>query len=127
MRYALPAVTAVLLFAAAPAYATQGLLCGTASGEGPRLSLVIGAGGIAGASLDEHGEWVSTMVPDAQLILTQGWIDREQAMADIVDPRWDRVAELRVRFEPPARGRPATATDTLTLRGRTFGVRCEEN
>ena len=127
MRYALPAAAAALLISAAPAHATQGLLCRTAAGEGPRLSLVIGAGGIVGASLDEQGEWVSTMVPDAPLILTQAWIDREQAMADIADPRWDRVAELRVRFEPPARGRATTATGTLTLRGRTLRVRCEED
>ncbi len=127
MRYALSAAAAALLYAATPAHATQGLLCRAASGERPRLSLVIGAGGIVGASLDEQGEWVSTMVPEAPLILTQAWIDREQAMADIADSRWDRVAELRVRFEPPAPGRVTTALGTLTLRGRTIRVRCEED
>ena len=116
-----------LLAAAAPALATQGLLCRAESGEAPRLSLVIGAGGIAGASLDEGGGWVSTMVPDAPLILTQAWIDRDQVMADIADPAWDKVAELRARFTPPARGNPTIATGTVTVRGRTFRVRCEEN
>jgi hypothetical protein len=116
-----------LLAAAAPALATQGLLCRAESGEAPRLSLVIGAGGIAGASLDEGGGWVSTMVHNAPLILTQAWIDREQVMADIAEPAWDRVAELRARFEPPVRGRPTTASGTLNVRGRTFRVRCEED
>lgn len=116
-----------LLAAAAPALATQGLLCRPESGEGPRLSLVIGAGGIAGASLDEGRGWVSTMVADAPLILTQAWIDRTQVMADIAEPTWDRVAELRARFEPPAHGRPTTATGTLVVRGRNFRIRCEED
>ena len=125
MRYAFIAA-ALMLPIAAPALATQGLLCRAEPGAPPRISLVIGAGGIAGASLDEEGEWVSTMA-DGPLILAQAWIDRTQAMADIVDTRWDRVAELRVRFEPPARGRPTTARGTLVLRGRTFAVRCEED
>ena len=116
-----------LLVTATPALATQGLLCVPTSGEAPRLSLVIGAGGIAGASLDEGGGWVSTMVPDAPLILTQAWIDRAQVMADIAEPTWDRVAELRARFEPPVRGRPTTASGTLLVRGRAFRVRCEED
>ena len=116
-----------LLFAAVPAEATQGLLCAPASGEGPRLSLVIGAGGIAGASLDENGGWVSTMAEGAPLVLTQSWIDNEQVLADIADQRWDRVAQLHVRFQPPLRGTPATATGTLSLRGRVWRVRCEEN
>lgn len=115
-----------LLFAAAPVQATQGLLCRPASGEGPRLSLVIGAGGIAGASLDESGSWVSTMAAGTTLHLAQGWIDREQVLADIVNESWDRVARLRVRFEPPVRGNPTAATGTLTLRGRDWRVRCEE-
>ena len=118
---------ALLLFAAVPAHATQGLLCRAESGGLPRISLVIGAGGIAGASLDENGRWVSTMSPSAQLVLAQAWIDRAQVMADIVSPAWDMVAQLRVRFEPLVRGRPRAARGTLTLRGRTFRVRCEED
>ena len=124
MRYA-AAFILLATFLSVPAQATQGLLCRAESGEVPRISLVIGAGGIAGASLDEDGQWVSTMA-NGPLILAQAWIDRAQVMVDIVDLRWDRVAELRVRFEPPAPGRPTTATGTLTLRGRTFPVRCEE-
>ena len=127
MRYSLPAAAAVLLFAAIPAHATQGLLCRPLAGERPRLSLVIGAGGIVGASLDEKGEWVSTMARDPSLILTQAWMDREQALADITDSKWDRVARLRVRFQPPVRRQPATATGTLELRGRTHRVRCVED
>jgi hypothetical protein len=95
------------------------------TGAAPRISLVIGAGGIAGASLDEHGRWI-TVGPEAGLTLAQAWIDREQVLADIVGPTWERVARLRVRFDPPARGRPNSARGTLTLRGRTFRVRCEE-
>ena len=124
MKYAL---ATGLLLAAAPVQATQGLLCRSPSGEGPRLSLVIGAGGVAGASLDENGSWVSTMAPDAPLTLAQAWIDSEQVLADIVDQRWDRVAQLRVRFEPPTRGSPTTATGTLNLRGRDWRVRCQED
>lgn len=123
MKYA----AAALLLFPATAHATQGLLCQAEAGELPRISLVIGAGGIAGASLDENGAWVSTMAPGGPLMLAQAWIDREQVMADIVAPNWDPVAQLRVRFEPPARGKPRAARGSLTLRGRTFAVRCEED
>jgi hypothetical protein len=126
MRYAI-AATALLLLAAAPAKATQGLLCHHASAKLPRISLVIGAGGIAGASLEEKGGWISTMARDPQLILAQGWIDREQVMADIVGQGWHRVAELRARFEPPDPRKPRTARGTLRLRGRTIPVRCIED
>jgi hypothetical protein len=125
MRYALPAVAAIL-FAVAPAHATQGLLCRPASGKTPRLSLVIGAGGIVGASLDEKKGWVSTMAANGPLILTQGWIDGEQVLADIADRKWDRVARLQVRFQPLVRGQPRAATGTLVLRGRPYRIRCEE-
>ena len=123
MRYAVAILLAALL--SAPAHATRGLLCRAESGEVPRISLVIGAGGIAGASLDEDGHWVSATM-DGPLILAQAWIDREQAMADIVGQNWDHVAQLRVRFEPPAQGQPTRARGTLILRGRTLPVRCEE-
>jgi hypothetical protein len=126
MKYAI-AAAASLLLAALPAHATQGLLCRPASGKLPRISLVIGAGGIAGASLDEKGTWVSTMARDPRLILAQDWIDRQQVMADIVNPRWDRVAELRARFDPPAPRKPRTARGTLKLRGRVIPVRCIED
>jgi hypothetical protein len=125
MKYAIAAAS--LLLAAMPAYATQGLLCRPASSKLPRISLVIGAGGIAGASLDEKGGWISTMDRDPRLILAQAWIDRKQVMADIVSPRWDRIAELRARFEPPAPRKPRTAHGTLKLRGRIIPVRCVED
>ena len=128
MRYlSLAASAAALLFVAQPAYATQGLLCRPMSGERPRLSLVIGAGGIAGASLDEKGHWVSTAATNPKLILAQAWIDRQQVLADIVAPNWDSVARLRVRFLPAVRRQPATASGTLWLRGRTLRVRCVED
>ncbi|HEX8442604.1 MAG TPA: hypothetical protein VF631_03040 [Allosphingosinicella sp.] len=120
------AAAALLLLAAAPAHATQGLLCRALSSKVPRISLVIGAGGIAGASLDENGRWL-TLGPNTDLRLTQAWIDGEQVLADIVGPTWDRVARLRARFEPPVRGMPRSARGTLTLRGRTFAVRCKED
>jgi hypothetical protein len=114
------------LLAAAPAQATQGLLCRPESGARPRISLVIGAGGIAGASIDERGHWV-TVGPETGLTLAQAWIDREQVLADIVGPSWERVAQLRVRFDPPAPRKPRIARGTLTLRGRTYVVRCQED
>lgn len=120
------AAAAMLLLSATSAHATQGMVCRPETGVRPRISLVIGAGGIAGASLDEHGHWISTSA-NGRLILTQAWIDREQVMADIVGPTWDRIARLRVRFNPPVRGRPNSARGTLTLRGRTFRVRCAED
>jgi hypothetical protein len=126
MRYAI-AATASLLLAAAPAKATQGLVCHPAAAKLPRISLVIGAGGIAGASLDEKGGWISTMARDPQLILAQAWIDREQVMADIVSPGWHRVAELRARFDRPDPRKPRTARGTLRLRDRTIPVRCVED
>jgi hypothetical protein len=126
MRYAI-AAAASLLLAAAPGQATQGLLCSPASGKLPRISLVIGAGGIAGASLDEKGRWISATARGPQLILAQSWIDRKQVMADIVSPGWDRIAELRARFEPPLPRKPRTARGTLTLRGRVIRVRCVED
>ena len=126
MRISLP-VAALLLIAATPVQATQGLLCRAAGGDGPRLSIVIGAGGIVGASLDEGGGWVSTTVQGGPLMLPQAWIDGEQVLADIVSERWDRVARLRVRFDPPAPRQPRSATGTLALRGRDWPVRCEED
>lgn len=125
MRYLLAAAAALTI--SAPAYATQGLLCLPTTARVPGLSLVIGAGGIVGASLDEGGQWISTMDADARLILTQAWIDGDQVMAGIADPKWDRIAELRARFDPPAPRMPRTARGTLTLRGRVFPVPCEEN
>ena len=127
MRYSLSATLGALLFAATPAHATQGLLCRPLSGVGPRLSLVIGAGGIVGASLDEKGEWVSTLARSPSLILAQAWIDREQVLADLADSKWDRVARLRVRFEPPVPRQPAAATGRLELRGHSFAVRCVQD
>ena len=112
---------------ASPALATQGMVCRPTSGKVPQLSLVIGAGGIAGANLDEGRGWVGTMAQNPSLILAQAWIDREQVLVDLVNSRWDRVAQLRVRFERPVRGRPNAARGTLTLRGRAIPVRCQED
>ena len=126
MRQASAAAT-LLLLSATPAHATQGLLCRPEVGTGPRISLVIGAGGIAGASIDENGHWVSTMSSDARLMLAQAWIDPKQVMADFVGPTFESIARLRVRFDPPVRGTPNSARGTLTLRSRTFRVRCAED
>ena len=120
------AAAALLLLCPTPAHATQGLLCRAVAGKAPRISLVIGAGGIAGASLDERGRWVSTSA-EGDLRLAQAWIDREQVLVDlIIGPKWEQVARLRVRFDPPARGKPNSARGILTLRGRTHRVRCAE-
>jgi hypothetical protein len=127
MRKSLVAAAVAAVVWASPAHATQGLSCRPASGEVPRISLVIGAGGIVGASLDEGSGWISTMALDPPLILAQAWIDREQVLVDILSPGWDRVAQLRVRFERPVRGRPQTARGTLTLRGRTVQIRCQQD
>lgn len=66
------------------------------------------------------------MTGEGPLQLAQAWIDREQVLADIVDLRWEPVAKLRARVLPPEPRQPHRAAETLTLRGQTISVLCEE-
>ncbi len=116
--------TAAALLCSIPALATGGLLCKPVNGKGPALSLVIphGPWGISGASLDEGRGWRSSGKLEHQLILSQGWIDRERVWVDLADGRTlERFAALRARMSGHE------ALGTLTLRGRVWRVRCVDN
>ena len=113
----------------APALATGGLLCRPIGGAGPKLSLVIGHGyapGIACANLMESGRWLSTCGPDDPLQVARSWMDRQRVWIDIIDRRSGREeAKLRALVQP--KQRIHTALGTLTRRGKTYKVRCQED
>jgi hypothetical protein len=112
----------------APAFATGGLLCKPVSGAGPQLSLVIGYGdapGIVCANLKEGGRWHSTCGPNDPLIMARRWLDRERVWVDIIDRSEGRdQVKLRALVQP--KQRIHTALGTLTRRGKSYKVRCEE-
>jgi hypothetical protein len=123
--------TAAALLAAglsAPALATGGLLCKPVTGAGPHLSLVIGHGhapGIVCANLKEAGRWHSTCGENDPLIMARRWLDSQRVWVDIIDRREGRnQAKLRALVQP--KQRIHTALGTLTRRGKTYKVRCEE-
>ena len=126
MRYA---IVAGALCLSTPAFATGGLLCKPVSGPGPVLSLVIGhsyAPGIVCANLKEGGgAWQSTCGPADRLEIARRWLDRQRVWVDIIDRRNGRdEAKLRATVVP--KQRIHTALGTLTRRGKTYKVRCEE-
>ena len=85
-----------LLFAAAPAAATQGFACRTTAPEGVTMSVVIGSLGVAGANLTDDDRRLSTF-DDGGLVLGQSWVDERSLLLDLLAPdRNARVARLKV-------------------------------
>jgi hypothetical protein len=85
-----------LPFFAAPAAATQGFTCRTTAPEGVTMSVIIGSLGVAGATLTEGGQRLSSFDDDG-LVLGQNWVDERALLIDLLSPdRSERVARLRV-------------------------------
>ncbi|HYJ29693.1 MAG TPA: hypothetical protein VEW25_05055 [Allosphingosinicella sp.] len=114
-------------FAAAPAQATQGLLCRPVSGSGPSLALVLAAGGgVAGASLIEGRQTRSTFSERDGLAVRQSWIDEQRVWLDLTDlQRENDEGRLRAAFV--RRGRYWHVAGTFVRAGRLYRVRCEES
>lgn len=105
---------AATLAIAAPASATQGMLC---SGKGASMHLLFGHAAVPGLVSAEltAGE---TVVPSA---IARSWADEKEIRVDLADPdQMALIASLRLR--PGARG----WRGNLTYQRRKIAVRCEE-
>ena len=113
--------------AAAPARATQGLLCRPVSGSGPTLSLTLAAGGGVGANLMEGR--VSPGAPAGAwrpVPVRQSWIDEHRVWVDLTDEARTRdEGKLRATFVRT--GRFWHVAGTFVRGGRVHRVRCEED
>lgn len=109
------------------AAATGGLFCRPAGkDDAPTLSLVIGHGATGtmfGATLDDGARSRSTMGDDAPLVLLQSWIDERQVLLELAD----RAVTERIALFKGRPNRTGGATGTLTYRGRSHAMRCEES
>ncbi|HEX8365684.1 MAG TPA: hypothetical protein VF603_10430 [Allosphingosinicella sp.] len=125
-RFSAVFALAAAAFAAAPAFATQGLDCRPVSGSGPRVSFVLAAGGgIAGASLFEGRSHRSTFRAADGLVLRQSWIDGQRVWADFADSG-GLADEGRLRGSFVRQGRRWHVAATFLRRGRLYRMRCEE-
>lgn len=125
MRIVIAIAAAAL--AAAPAAATQGLLCRPSAAGGPTLSLVLAAGGgVAGANLTEGRTARSTFRELDGLAVRQSWIDEHRVWVDLTDPQ--RMGdEGRLRGTFVRTGRHWHVVGTFVRGGRLYRMRCEEN
>ncbi|MEO5973349.1 MAG: hypothetical protein ABIP91_08315 [Sphingomicrobium sp.] len=108
----------VVLFAAAPAHATGGLVCRTAGARPLELSLVIGhtaVSSIVSARLSERGRAVPVTV-------VQSWLEPNELWLDLVDPNATRH-EARLRAKRNGR----VYDGTIWRGGRGRWVRCRED
>jgi len=128
MRHLAACGIVLAMFAAAPALATQGLLCRPVSGSGPTLSLVLAAGGgVGGASLME-GRYSRSAPPVAwrPVPVRQSWIDEHRVWVDLTDdPRMSDEGRLRGTFVRT--GRFWHVAGTFVRNGRLYRVRCEQD
>lgn len=132
MRTAIGAAC-LLLVTATPARATGGMECRPVRGAGPVLTVGLTHGPVAqviSARL-RHGRKefrTGGHIPAANLhtmIVGQSWVDREEVRLDLLDGQALRFeGQLRARFQPRLRGRPAVGT--FVRNGRTWRVRCVE-
>ncbi|HEX8642399.1 MAG TPA: hypothetical protein VF702_00635 [Allosphingosinicella sp.] len=116
---------AAAALAASAAQATQGQLCRPASGSGPTISIVTGAG-LVSVSIIERGVTLSTMGPDARIAARQSWFDEERVWIDLTDPNAMRD-EGRLRLHYAGRGRGRHLAGSFVRGGRLTRVRCEES
>lgn len=100
---------------AAPAFATQTMICdGPAKGT-PSVGLAIGHAaepGIASAYFEADGKEVKVAV-------SQSWLDDDKVWVNLGDPD---LMELLVKLR--ASGPPDNIRGTLTYKGKTWQIRC---
>lgn len=123
MRPASRFAVAALACSAMPAFATSTVTCTARGWPGMDIAMVVGHGAAASvvqATISLGGEEISTFGENGPR-LGQAWIDANELKFDIVDAN----AERRLaRLETRRRGR--FYVGTLSFRGRTIRVRCEE-
>lgn len=110
----LPFAIIPALFAATPALATQGMICG---GKGASIHMLFGNAAVPGlisAELTAGG----VIVPSA---IARSWAGDNMTWVDLADPdQMEVIASLRIVYAKRAwRG-------TLTYKKRRIAVRCEE-
>ena len=117
MRYAVSAAAALLL--AAPAHATGGMQCSTASD--PRIEISVGFGHTAGAALFAERLWVED--EDVPVEAPQWWLDGEELRLLLTDEQAnERMAVVRARWNDATH----SYDGTVEYRGRTSWIHCRE-
>jgi hypothetical protein len=102
--------------AAAPASATQTMVCAAKGKNAPMVSLAIGHAaepGVASAYFQVGGKEVKVAV-------SQSWLDRDRVWVNLGDPD---LMEVLVRLRASGRDQPR---GTLSYKGRMWNVRCSE-
>ena len=118
MRYAV-LFAATLLVPTAPANATGGMQCSTASD--PRIEISVGFGHAAGSPLFAQRLWVGE--EDIPVLAPQWWLDAEELRLMLTDEQAnDRLALVRARWNEETH----TYDGTVEFRGRTSWIRCRE-
>ncbi len=127
MRISAPLFLTIAALAAAPAHASQSMLCRPVTGAGPSLNLVLAAGGgVAGANLMERGTARSTFREPDGIEVRQSWIDEHRVWVDLTDSR-RTTDEGRLRGTFVRAGRHWHVAGTFVRGGRLYRVRCEES
>ena len=116
MRYLILASTAAIL-AAAPAHATGGMSCRTASD--PEISIDVGFGHSAGSGLFMARLWVDG--EDIAVQAPQWWLDGEELRLLLTDEQAsERLAVVR------ATRNGDTYDGSVTYQGKSHWIRCYE-
>jgi hypothetical protein len=120
-------IAPALLAAASPALATGTILCRStiSPAAGPSLSLTVGTSvgtGVLQARLTHGAESLTAGTGAGAPVIGQSWLDNEELKLDILDANADaHLARLDTR-----RLRGLSYVGTLSYRGRTWQVRCDE-
>ena len=108
------AIGACLVTLAAPAMATQGMLC---NAKGASVDLLYGHAAVPGllqASLEVGGKTVPTAI-------AQSWSGDNDTMIDLADPdQMEVIAKIRLKWVKQ------TWRGTLVYNKRTYNLLCEE-
>ena len=108
-------VTLALLLAAAPASATQTMVCDGEGKNAPSVGLAIGHAaepGVANAYFQADGKEVKVAV-------SQSWLDDDKVWVNLGDPD---LMEILVKLR--ASGPPDNLRGTLVYKGKTWKIRC---
>jgi hypothetical protein len=127
MRRALGAaiLAAAAAFAAAPASATQGLLCRPATGSGPVVDIASSAQ-IIGVGITERGVTRSSMHPNGAIAVRQSWFDAQRVWIDLWNPT-TMADEGKLRLSYAGRGAGRHLAGTFVRAGRLYRLRCVES